>query len=60
MEVRLMTARDVHNELEDRGYDINGVVAWSDRYFVVGKMADDLPDVNGKQPIDDPNLVDRS
>jgi len=58
-----MTAIKIQNELEEQGYDITGVVAWSQRgeFMVRGYRSDDLPDtVLGHTPIDDPTLSGQS
>lgn len=48
----------IHSELVDQGYDIEGIVSWEKRsqYYAVGFSADELPSVDGMDPVDDPSI----
>ena len=55
-----MSAQQIQDELEAAGNDVEGVVAWSDGYYVVGETAESYPKIGGKTPADDPSLSNQS
>lgn len=52
-------AGTIRNELKsNHGLDDPDVISWPTRrrYYVVGKEADDLPSIEGFEPLTDPSL----